>query len=106
MAMELAKELEATRETGASLYVLGMIQRDTKDYSEAHASFNKARKILEEVGDTTILAMIDYDQGLSYNMQGDGELARAMLEKANDTFKDLGMMLWVQRAEDALNALS
>ncbi len=106
MAMELAKELEATRETGASLYVLGMIQRDTKDYSEAHASFNKARKILEEVGDTTILAMIDYDQGLSHNMQGDGELARAMLEKANDTFKDLGMMLWVQRAEDALNALS
>ena len=61
--------------------------------------------MLAEVGDTTLLAMIDYDQGLCHKLSGEIDIARDMLLKSNHTFKELGMMLWVKKAESALKSL-
>ncbi|MCK5309474.1 MAG: hypothetical protein KAJ64_02395, partial [Thermoplasmata archaeon] len=79
--------------------------RDMGEFSNAMESFSAARATLEEVGDVSLQAMLDYDQALCHKMQGESDIARDMLLKANDTFKELGMILWVQRAEAALNLL-
>ncbi len=105
MALELAKELGAKREEGASIYVLGIAQRDMDQCSKAMESFASAREMLAEVGDTTLLAMIDYDQGLCHKLKGEIDIARDMLLKSNDTFNELGMLLWVKKAESALKSL-
>jgi tetratricopeptide (TPR) repeat protein len=103
MALDLARELGAKREEGAATYVLATIHRDMGDHPLALRTFAEARRMLAEVGDTSLQAMIDHDEGLCLKMSGDLAGARIMLEKARAAFEDMEMGLWLKRVDAALS---
>jgi tetratricopeptide (TPR) repeat protein len=101
-ALAGAKALGAKREEGASTYVLGVILRGMGRNEAATATFNSARSILTDVGDTSLLAMIDYDEGLLRASEGRHEAARSLLDRARKSFREIGMGLWLQKTERAI----
>lgn len=102
LALSLSKELGAKREVGASTYVLATIHRDMGKFQSALETFSLARTLLADVGDTTLQAMMDYDEGLCLKMSGNAEGAAKLLAKARNFFERTGMGTWLKKADAVL----
>ncbi len=102
LALALSNELGAKREVGASTYVLATIHRDRGDFMSALETFARARELLADVGDTTLQAMMDYDEGVCLRMSGEAEAGTKLLEKARESFRRMGMGIWLRKSEAAL----
>ncbi len=67
---------------------------------EAVNWFAAAREVLGEQGARPLLAIVDFDEGLSYlrrGESGDAQRARPLLEAAHEQFDGLGMAGWLER---------
>jgi len=106
MALKASRELGARREEGASIYILGCIQRNLGRFAESRQSFEQARGILMGVGDTSMLTMIDFDSALLLAKEGRTADAKELLEKALDSFRKMGMGVWVRKGEEELARLA
>jgi tetratricopeptide (TPR) repeat protein len=77
-------------------------------YDEATEWFAKAREVLAEMRARPLLALADYDEGLSHLRRGtdsDKARARPLLDSARIQFSDIGMTGWIKRAEQRLAGL-
>jgi tetratricopeptide (TPR) repeat protein len=73
--------------------------------AEAVSWFADAREVLREQGARPLLAIVDFDQGLSHVRRaddGDRALAEPFLEAARQQFATLGMAGWLARCEGLL----
>ncbi|HUA34554.1 MAG TPA: AAA family ATPase [Candidatus Binataceae bacterium] len=74
-------------------------------YEEASDFFAQARRALDEQGSRIVRAIVDYDEALMYLRRarnGDGRLARPLLDAALGQFKIIGMTGWIARAAATL----
>jgi hypothetical protein len=90
------------REQGAATYVLGIIQRNSGQFNDAMRTFDSARGMLIEVGDTYLEAAIDYDAGICLGKMGEREKARDMLRSSRAHFQKTGMKRWLVKVDRAL----
>jgi DNA-binding CsgD family transcriptional regulator len=78
-------------------------------HDEAHKWLVEARRVLDEQGALSLLAISDFDEALMHLRRlgpGDAEQAPPLLEGALRQFSSLGMTGWVRRAEDVAHSLS
>jgi tetratricopeptide (TPR) repeat protein len=74
-------------------------------YDEAIEWFARARSVLEEQGARPLLAIAEFDQGITFSRRGglrDREEAGQHLHAAIEEFHALGMTGWLRRAEGAM----
>jgi DNA-binding CsgD family transcriptional regulator len=66
---------------------------------EAAAAFAEARRRLAEQGQRPLRAIVDHDAALAAVRGGDPAAARAPLAAARERFAELGMTVWIERAD-------
>jgi class 3 adenylate cyclase len=77
-------------------------------HDEAKAWFAQARAVLNQQGARTLLAIADFDEALMHcriDGLGDAERAKALIDRAQQGFVELGMGGWSTRADELLARL-
>jgi hypothetical protein len=80
----------------------------TGRHGEASEWFARARAVLEEQGARPLRAIADFDEALMYQRRGapgDGERARALLDRARTQFEHVGMSGWLRHAQQLATTL-
>jgi tetratricopeptide (TPR) repeat protein len=77
-------------------------------HEEVDKWLGEARRILDEQGALSLLAICDFDEALMLVRRGgprDGERARPILDAAHRRFEALGMTGWIRRADELAQRL-
>lgn len=104
-ALAIAIEIGAKGDEGMSRRILGMAYRDNKDWEKAESEFERAKAIIEYVGEREELAILFYQYGLFFECISENEKAREHIEKALSEFERMGMKLWAEKCRKALGEL-
>ncbi len=104
-ALNRTREMGAQAEEGLCLKVKGIIHREMEEYEEAEDELRKAENILDEVGDKKEMAKTYLEYGRLFKDRGEFGKARERLEKAKEMFGDMGMGIWVDKADEDMSTL-
>ncbi len=104
-AIEIAVEIGAKAEEGMGHRVFGKVHRVAEDLDKAEEEFQKAKTIFDAAGEKVELAVLSYEQALLFKEKAKPAKARENLEKTLSEFEEMGMKLWVERCEKALESL-
>ena len=104
-AVDVSVEVGARKEEATGYKVLGMAYREAGKLDKAIDEFERANNILNEIGDSKEIAKVFYEYGLLCKTRGQHAKAKEHLEKALSEFEHMGMKLWVERCEKALEEL-
>ena len=96
LALELAREIEATDYQAASLYGLGWVARERGDTVSAWASFTEALVLLRALGQTSLVSTVLNSMGEVAIIEEDPDRAEALLAEAlalDQDFEETGWTL-------------
>ncbi|MBV7332170.1 tetratricopeptide repeat protein [Chloroflexi bacterium TSY] len=101
--LNLARELDAKYVLTAGLDALGYLYLRTRDFLEAVSLFDEGFSLAQEIGAASLMATIQYHQGLLQMVQGNVEQAIILYRKALPAFRDIGEL---HKAMEPLAALA
>ena len=87
-------------------YVLGMTHRVMENLVKAEEEFEKANYCFEEVGEKRELAQLSYERALLFKAKGEPNKAKEALERSFSMFEEMGMKLWAEKTQKALEELN
>lgn len=102
MALAISRELDLSREVGMCHRTLGVAFMESGDKDSAESEFNKAMKILGEVGEKVELAELLFEQAALLAATGRQADAMKSLERAKAMFMDMGMRKRADRCARAM----
>jgi len=102
--LQISKELGTLGEEGIARRVLGMIYREKGEYRIAESEFRKARELLDETNNDMEFTKLLYEYALLFAKIGDDKRFRGHMKAALEKFKEMGMVWWVGKAEQALRS--
>ncbi len=103
--LEVSDESGIRKMRGLVKGIKGMIFGRQERWGEASQQFEEARKELDDIGDRRESVKVLYESALMYKRKGKEKEAVERLEKAKDMFEEMGMELWVDKTEKALDPL-
>ncbi len=101
-ALEASVETSLKREEGMCLRILGMVHRKRGDLDKASMEFEKARTILQDVGEKIEIAFLLYEHALLLKDMGDPGKTEEYLDLACNMFRDMDMTAWEEKARNEL----
>ncbi len=104
-ALEISIDINAIPEEGKSLRVLGQVYRKMEEIAMAEDMFQKSLQRLEKIDSKNELIFTYYEHALLQIEQGQLDKARENLEKVLPMFQDMGMKLWEDKCQTALDGL-
>ncbi len=93
------RALETGGEEGIEHRVLGMVYREMDEWVKAKREFERAKTILEDIGDKDELAKLYYEYALLLKKTGDSKQAGSYLKDALELFREIGFSFWAKRCE-------
>ncbi len=100
-ALDIASETEAKSLQGFIRKLRGMIHREKGEFEKAEEELQKAEEIFKDFANIE-LPEVKYQEALLLKDRGEQEKAREVMNEALEAFKEIGMSLWVERCEEAL----
>jgi tetratricopeptide (TPR) repeat protein len=103
--LDMSARMKSKPLEGMGNRILAIVYREAGEPEKGVEAFEKAMRILEEVGDKRQIAELLYEYALLNRGMGDSQKAKAQLETAFAEFERMGMKMWVKRCGTALAEL-